>query len=928
MKKIALLLVLALVVQLMPANAMNTLAADDTVDTIASDKYYQILDTDGNSYYPFIMESSNIRSDREYTLKSVEVDGIDMTDKFELKTASRAATPDDYEYNSTYVYVAITDGDFLEVSKEHKIKAIITDEYNETFTLETTCIMEPFQDLYEIQVENTEYISTTGVKNTGIKLDDRQFFTKDQSVTVSKVEFADQEGNVYGTVTNGQSYTPYGLYDYRYDNEEIRYNCQDILWTMVGSYTNICQTMFTTYSNLYFREELEEGFYDLIYTLSDGTKYIYKNAYEAVTRPIIYDISDTDSTVESSNAVFTDQTGDYVSVYVYGWNISKDTVKPVFYNEDGDAISGDVKAVETDKWGGYFRIEKNNPNSDDWKIDLSSYEPTNQSGTRMYDVKVETEKELFEESVYITRREIFYQYFDQRDKSYTVYFAQKADVDTAYSPTLSFVKYDYGVQEYVPFATVEGGTFTEKTNELTGQKEIKAKFILTDEQIELIKENEYDFYYSVDYMNTTGEVKNFRNNYASKYAQGGCDVDDVPEKGIFSGYNTSIFYLPYWIGGVYSIEPNDEESYYLTEEDVDALSEGKYAYADFWGDDVSMDETDFNQRSYYYYFMKVGEQPVKPEGKPVLSVEKQDELWRFNWTEVSGANRYYVCLKYQDAEIRVWERADNYFEINPEILTIMYSECFEACRENPDESKMEIYVEAGNKEDGAIVYGDKSKVFTVAGIKNSSSNNNQTQTHTHTTQTQITKAKPGNNGVEKVVCTACKEVLKTTTIHAPKTLTATDLVYNGKEQTPKVVVKDSQGTVINQSNYVVSKVKSVGSNNVTITFANSSKYYAGTMTVTAKVNPKGTSLTTLKGKKKSILVKWKKQRTQTKGYQIQYSTNKKFKSNVKIVTITNNKKTSYTIKKLKAKKKYYIRIRTYKGKCYSVWSKKKSIKTK
>lgn len=44
------------------------------------------------------------------------------------------------------------------------------------------------------------------------------------------------------------------------------------------------------------------------------------------------------------------------------------------------------------------------------------------------------------------------------------------------------------------------------------------------------------------------------------------------------------------------------------------------------------------------------------------------------------------------------------------------------------------------------------------------------------------------------------------------------------------------------------------------------------------------------------------------------------------------KKTSKTISKLKAKKKYYVRIRTYKtvnGKKYcSVWSAKKSIKTK
>ena len=52
----------------------------------------------------------------------------------------------------------------------------------------------------------------------------------------------------------------------------------------------------------------------------------------------------------------------------------------------------------------------------------------------------------------------------------------------------------------------------------------------------------------------------------------------------------------------------------------------------------------------------------------------------------------------------------------------------------------------------------------------------------------------------------------------------------------------------------------------------------------------------------------------------------------KTVTITKNKTLSKTVKKLKAKKKYYVQVRTYKtsgGKnYYSAWSAKKAIKTK
>ena len=63
------------------------------------------------------------------------------------------------------------------------------------------------------------------------------------------------------------------------------------------------------------------------------------------------------------------------------------------------------------------------------------------------------------------------------------------------------------------------------------------------------------------------------------------------------------------------------------------------------------------------------------------------------------------------------------------------------------------------------------------------------------------------------------------------------------------------------------------------------------------------------------------------GYQIQYSTDSKFKKEKKSIKTKNAKTVSKKITKLKAAKKYYVRIRTYKGKKYSKWSKVKSIKT-
>ena len=106
-------------------------------------------------------------------------------------------------------------------------------------------------------------------------------------------------------------------------------------------------------------------------------------------------------------------------------------------------------------------------------------------------------------------------------------------------------------------------------------------------------------------------------------------------------------------------------------------------------------------------------------------------------------------------------------------------------------------------------------------------------------------------------------------------------------------------------------------------------------TLLRMIIPKGTSISKITSKKKAMVIKWKKQNKQTTGYQIQYSTNSKFNS-VSNITINKNKIVSKTVKKLKANKKYYVRVRTYKTvkidgksvKLYSDWSASKSIKTK
>ena len=102
-------------------------------------------------------------------------------------------------------------------------------------------------------------------------------------------------------------------------------------------------------------------------------------------------------------------------------------------------------------------------------------------------------------------------------------------------------------------------------------------------------------------------------------------------------------------------------------------------------------------------------------------------------------------------------------------------------------------------------------------------------------------------------------------------------------------------------------------------------------TTKAVVKPKSAKFKKVKGSKKAIALTWSKVKG-VKGYQIQVATDKKFKKNKKTVTIKKQKTTQTTVKKLKSKKKYFVRIRTYKTvngkKVYSSWSKAKTVKTK
>lgn len=206
----------------------------------------------------------------------------------------------------------------------------------------------------------------------------------------------------------------------------------------------------------------------------------------------------------------------------------------------------------------------------------------------------------------------------------------------------------------------------------------------------------------------------------------------------------------------------------------------------------------------------------------------------------------------------------------------------------------------------------------------------------HNYETVTYQAAPETNGSIIKKCTVCGDERILSAIERPEkiVLSKASYTYNGKVHKPAVEVRDSAGKVLEPgTSYSVTYAKgrkNVGVYEVKVELKGN---YTGIMRTTFSIVPKNIGSFKVSAKSKAMLVSWKKQTNQSTGYQVQYSTDKKFKKAVKTVTVKKNKTTSVTVKKLKAKKTYFVRVRTYKTvkangksvKVYSDWTKAKKV---
>ena len=248
------------------------------------------------------------------------------------------------------------------------------------------------------------------------------------------------------------------------------------------------------------------------------------------------------------------------------------------------------------------------------------------------------------------------------------------------------------------------------------------------------------------------------------------------------------------------------------------------------------------------------------------------------------------------------------------------------------------YTESITKQPTCTEPGRKTLTCSICGAVKDTTSIPKTA-HTYKNKKVTKRATTSKNGTFTAVCSVCGAE-QTEVIYAAKTikLSKTSMTYNGKKQKPSVTITDAAGKKLkNGTDYKVTypkKTQNVGKYTVTVTLKGN---YTGTVKKTFTILPKNTAISKLTASKNTVTVKWRKQTKQTAGYEIQYSTSSKFtKKTTKTVKVTKNSTTSKKITKLKAKKKYYVRIRTYQTvkvgkkstKIYSGWSKAKTVTTK
>ena len=162
------------------------------------------------------------------------------------------------------------------------------------------------------------------------------------------------------------------------------------------------------------------------------------------------------------------------------------------------------------------------------------------------------------------------------------------------------------------------------------------------------------------------------------------------------------------------------------------------------------------------------------------------------------------------------------------------------------------------------------------------------------------------------------------------TVKVSNVTYNGKSQKPSVKVYSGKKQ-LSSKYYTVSYKNNKNVGYGTVTVKGKGSYSKASGTAKFKINLKKPIFSyTRSTKRKTFTIIWKKTGGNS-GWQVQYSMNKKFRSGVRTINLK-SRNTKLTVRKLRSRKNYYIRIRGCKKvgskMMYSSWSNVKRVKIK
>ncbi len=179
--------------------------------------------------------------------------------------------------------------------------------------------------------------------------------------------------------------------------------------------------------------------------------------------------------------------------------------------------------------------------------------------------------------------------------------------------------------------------------------------------------------------------------------------------------------------------------------------------------------------------------------------------------------------------------------------------------------------------------------------------------HTYTYSTDY--ATPNKNGTYMETCEVCDSIFVVETIYRPKTIKfeKSVLVYNGKVQKNKLIIKDIKGReFVEGTDYTVSYStgrKEIGKHTAVITFKGK---FSGKKTLSFDIVPSKTKKITATQTQDTITLKWNAVKGAT-GYRV-YVYDAKTKSYKALKNVDGK---SYTIKKLKAGTTYKYAVKAY-----------------